>query len=98
MKYLINAVICDPYTPEGMNSDILFKLTAEFAVDPKTYGKKTWLYIHGNKNFEAYYDLRYDSEYHRGQEKEFLEYWAHTYWSGKDGAYIVKTLDITEEE
>ena len=98
MKYSMNVVICNPNTPDGMNSDIFFKLEAKFAVDPDTYGKKTWLHIHGNHNFEAYYDLRYDNEYHRGQEKEFLEYWAHTYWSGKDGAYIVKTLDITEEE
>lgn len=98
MKYLMNAVVCDPYTPDDMNSDILFKLTAEFAVDPNTYGKKTWLYIHGNKHFEAYYDLRYENEYHRGKEKEFLEYWARNYWCGKEGAYILKTLDIREEK
>ena len=96
MKYWMNVVICNPNTPEGMNSDIFFKLEAEFAVDPDTYGKKTWLHIHGNHNFEAYYDLRYDNEYHRGQEKEFLEYWAHSYWSGKDGAYTVKSLEIKE--
>ena len=96
MKYSMNVVICDPNTPDGMTSDILFKLTAVFVVDPETYGKKTWLHIHGNKNFEAYYDLRYDSEYHRGKEKEFLQYWAHTYWSGKDGAYTVKSLEIEE--
>lgn len=96
MNYLMNVVICDPCTPTGMNSDIFFKLNAEFSVDPETFGKKTWLHIQGNNRFEAYYDLRYDNEYHRGQEKEFLEYWAHTYWSGKDGAYKVKSIEIEE--
>ena len=98
MKYLMDVVICNPNTPDGMIRDILFKLTAEFVVDPETYGKKTWLHIKSDTDFEEYYDLRYDSEYHIGEEKEFLEYWAHTYWSGKNGAYTVKTLDITEEE
>ena len=98
MKYSMNVVICNPNRPDGMISDILFKLTAEFVVDAETYGKKTWLHIKSDTDFEAYYDLRYDNEYHRGKEKEFLEHWAHNYWSGKNGAYIVKTLDITQEE
>lgn len=36
--------------------------------------------------------------YHRGKEKEYLEYWANNYWTGKNGAWEIKSLNIMEVE
>lgn len=58
MKYMMFVTIADPDTPEGMCSDITMKLKCEFAYDPNTYGKKTWLKIASeNSVFEQCFDL-----------------------------------------
>lgn len=97
MKYTMNVTIANPKTPEGMTSDILMKLDCEFAHDPTQYGNGYFLYI-GNGNFENHLDIRYDYTFNPDKKVEYLERWAHAYWSGKDGAYIVKQLNITRAE
>lgn len=92
MKYLMNVVIESP----TKDKEETLSLRCYFTRDEEGYGKKTWLSIHGNHGFEQYLDLRYDKNYHRGKEKEYLEYWAHNYWTGKNGAWEIKSLDITE--
>nr|DAP55409.1 MAG TPA: hypothetical protein [Caudoviricetes sp.] len=99
MKYLMNVVIKDPHTEPGMVSDMLLKFRCFFTKDDDnyTYGKKAYLSIIGESS-DKYIDLRYDKNYHRGKEKEYLEYWANNYWTGKNGAWEIKSLNITEVE
>lgn len=97
MKYKMNVVIADPNTEKGMTSDLHLELLATFAKHPNQYGNGTMLSIQSSDNhFNNLYDIRYDTEYHSDKQVEYLEKWAHDYWSGKDGAYIVKKLTITE--
>ena len=97
MKYTMNVVICNPNTPEGMNSDIFFKLNAEFVHNPQQYGNGHYLNIGGEHFTTEAIDLRYDTSFNRNKKKEYLENWAHSYWSGENGAYKVKSLEISEE-
>lgn len=98
MKYTMFVTIADPNTPKGMCSDITMKLNCEFAYDHATYGKKTWLRIADERRaFEQCFDLRYDTSFDRNKKEEWLEAWAKSYWSGKDGAYAVKALKIVKE-
>lgn len=97
MKYLMTVVICDPNTAEGMNSDILFNLTAEYVHNPAQYGNGYYLSIKGQHFTTEAMDLRYDTSFNRNNRKEYLEKWAHRYWSGEQGAYKVKSLEIKEE-
>lgn len=98
MKYLMNVTIKNPNHKSEMCSDLLLKLNCYFAREEEGYGKKTWLSIHGVGDFEQCIDLRYDKNYHRGKEKQYLEYWARNYWTGKNGAWEIKSLNITELE
>lgn len=97
MKYLMNVIIKDPNTESGMVSDMLLTFQCYFIKDDDnyTYGKKTYLSIIGEGS-DKHIDLRYDKNYHRGKEKEYLEHWAHNYWTGKNGAWEIKSLNITE--
>lgn len=95
MKYSISVVIKDPNTEPGMVSDMLLTFQCYFIKEDEGYGKKTYLSIIG-LDAKSYIDLRYDKNYHRGKEKEYLEYWARNYWTGKDGAWEIKSLSITE--
>lgn len=94
MKYKITAVIRDPKTKQGMSSDIVMKLNVAFAHDPNTYGNGYYVNIEGDRGFENTYDLRYDKSFHKDAKEVWLAGWAYSYWSGKNGAYEVKSLTI----
>ena len=94
MKYTMNVVIADPNTAEGMTSDLFLKLSCIFAYDPEQYGNGHWLKIKGSEGFENYIDLRYDMDFDRNNKTAYLEKWAKNYWSGENGAYYVKSLEI----
>lgn len=100
MKYLMNVTIANPDTPKGMSSDLLLKIECSFAHDPKQYGNGHYVALK-NRNLpfgEEVIDLRYDTTFDRNNKAAWLEKWAHACWSGKDGAYIVKSLTITKAE
>ena len=94
MKYTMNVVIADPETKVGMTSDLFMKLVCFFAYDPEQYGNGHWLKIKGSEGFEGHIDLRYDTDFDRNNKIEYLEKWAKNYWSGKNGAYYVKSIEI----
>jgi hypothetical protein len=94
MKYEMKVTIANPDTPEGMMSDLFMKLSCIFAYDAEQYGNGHWLKIKGNEGFENYIDLRYDKDFDRNNKTAYLEKWARNYWSGKNGAYYVKSLEI----
>ena len=100
MKYEMKVVIYDPETPKGMSSDLLFKIDCFFAYDPEQYGNGYWLKLkkRGIEGFENHIDLRYDREFNPNNKPAFLERWARNYWSGKNGAYAVKSLEILKAE
>lgn len=97
MKYSMTVVIKNPNTEPGTVSEKLLRFKCCVIRDDEGYGKKTYLSIDG-EGWDTYLDLRYDMNYHRGEEKEYLEYWAHNYWTGKNGAWEIKSLNITEVE
>lgn len=98
MKYTMTVTIADPQTPDGMTSDILLKVDCTFDHDPNQYGNGYFLRMRCSKGFEYTTDLRYDTSFDPTNKAEYLERWAHSYWSGKNGAYIVKQLNITKAE
>lgn len=98
MKYEMKVVIYNPETPKGMLSDIMFNLSCVFAYDPEQYGNGHYVSISGKEFYRQVIDLRYDTEFDRNNKTAFLERWARKYWSGKDGAYAVKTLEIFKKE
>ncbi len=96
MTYRMKVVICNPETPAGMISDLMFNLMCYFIRDEDDYGRKTYLNIvSDDERFAQYYDLRYDKSYERGQEMRYLTDWAYWYWSGKKGAYKVKYIEVS---
>lgn len=98
MKYNMNVIIADPNTPNGMTSDLFLAIECEFAYNPNQYGNGHYLCLK-NKNLpfgKEVIDLRYDTEFDRNDKAAYLEKWARNYWNGKDGAYIVKSLKISE--
>jgi len=86
-KYLLEVVIFNPSDPtetQCYNYDVIF------SIDNNNYGNGTYLSIGDNK----LYDLRYNQEYHKGHEIEFLTAWACNYWNGENGAYKLKDITI----
>ena len=100
MKYTMTVTIADPETPKGMSSDLLFKIDCTFAYDHEQYGNGHFLKLkkRGIEGFENFVDLRYDETFDPNNKPAFLEKWARSYWSGKDGAYYVKAIRIEKAE
>lgn len=96
MKYSIKVVIYNPDTQKGMNSDIYLDLTAEFEYNPKQYGNGHYVCIKGDGFTKESYDIRYDRSFNRNRIEQWLEEWAHWYWSGKNGAYAVKSIKVAK--
>lgn len=96
MNYEMKVKITDPHTPEGMTSELFFDLTCTFAYNEKQYGNGHYLVIKG-KGFEPkHFDLRYDMSLIREGKEKWLEKWARSWWSGKNGAWTIKSLEITK--
>lgn len=95
MKCNMKVTITDPATPKGMTSAITFDLDCNFYCDEKDYGNGYYVSIECKGGFKNYYDIRYDRTFDRRNKVEWLERWARNYWSGKDGAWKIKDLQIT---
>ena len=98
MKYTMKVTIYNPETPEGMTSDLFFNLECNFHYDPEQYGNGHYLSISAKGFNKEILDLRYDHTFDRNNKEKYLEEWARNYWSGKNGAYAVKHLEITKAE
>lgn len=94
MKYKMNVMIKDPQTAEGMTSGLTFDLTCTFAYDEEQYGNGHYLVIKGQSFSPQHFDLRYDTSFDRNKKEEWLEKWARSYWSGENGAWEIKSLEI----
>lgn len=96
MKYQINVTITDPETPKEMYSGLTFNLEAVFFYDEEQYGNGHYLSIYGKGFSEQHYDIRYDTSFRRNEKAKYLEQWARNYWSGKNGAWVIKSLEIVK--
>lgn len=96
MEYSMRLVITDPNTDKGMTSSLYFELKCSFVRDPEQYGNGYFVSISGREFYRQIIDLRYDKSFDRNNKIEWLEKWAKNYWSGKNGAWKVKTLEIWE--
>jgi hypothetical protein len=96
MKYTMNVKITDPKTPAGMMSEILFNLRVFFDYEPKDYGNGHYVHIEADNFSEQYYDLRYDTSFNKDKKEDWLESWANNYWSGENGAWAVKSVEVTK--
>lgn len=94
MKVIIN----DPQTPTGTTSELVIELKADFIYDKETYGNGHHVTIQGKKEefLKQVIDLRYDRSFDRNNKEKWLDEWARNYWNGKNGAWSVKTLEITK--
>ena len=97
MKYTMNVSITDPNTPKGMYSGITFNLACTFVHNPDTYGNGYYVGIAGKEFYKQVIDLRYDTSFNPDKKEEWLENWAKNYWTGKDGAWAIKSLEIVKE-
>lgn len=96
MNYTMTVIIEDPNTEAGKNSELMMKITAEFAHDPEQYGNGYSVCITNNtEHYQNSYDLRYDTEFNPKHAISWLTSWAVTYWNGENGAYRVKSISIT---
>jgi hypothetical protein len=97
MTYKMKVQITDPETPKEMFSEMVFNLDCYFIYDEEQYGNGHYVNITNGKEFQNYIDLRYDKTFNRNKKAEWLEQWARNYWSGKNGAWIIKSLEITKQ-
>lgn len=86
-----SVIIQNPNTPAGKVDEIGFNLTGDFYEHPTQYGNGYGLAISGN-GFDNAYDIRYDTSFDPDNKREYLERWARGYWTGKNGAYAVKSI------
>lgn len=98
MTYKMKVRITDPNTPKGMTSELCFKLKCTFVYDSEQYGNGFFLSIESNGFSTKCFDLRYDRSFRKSEKKKWLEEWARNYWSGKNGAWAIKSLEITKTE
>ena len=95
MKYTMKVKITDPKTPAGMMSEIFFNLECEFFCKEGDYGNGYYVAISGEHFAEQYIDLRYDTSFNKNEKAEWLVSWAKNYWSGENGAWAVKSVEVT---
>ena len=95
MKYQMRVVIEDPNVEPGMIAELLFDLECNFNHHPNQYGNGYCLSISGKNFYRQIIDLRYDKSFDRNNPDIWLSNWAHNYWSGENGAWVVKHLEIT---
>lgn len=96
MNYRMKVTITNPNTEKGKVSELFFDLACHFVYDPETYGNGHYVSIIGKDFSERAYDLRYDKTFNRNKKSEWLERWARNYWTGENGAWAIKSLEITK--
>lgn len=95
MEYQMRVIIEDPNVEPGMVAELSFDLTCYFTHHPEQYGNGYTVSIASDNFEERLYDLRYDRSFNHNKKADWLKAWAHNYWSGKNGAWKVKSLKIS---
>ena len=95
MTYRMKVVIYNPKTPAGMFSDLFFELHCNFSYDENQYGNGHYVSISAKGFNKIVGDLRYDKSFDRNNKMKWLIDWAFHYWSGENGSYKIKSLEIS---
>lgn len=98
MIYKMKVTIIDPNAKEGVESCLYFDLDCNFVYDSEQYGNGYYVSISGKGFYRQVIDLRYDKSFDRHNKVKWLEDWAKNYWSGENGSWIIKTLEIINVE
>lgn len=94
MRVRIEKYILPNYKP----LEQCLRYRCSFSYDSEQYGNGFFLLItneHGG--YFTGIDLRYDRTFKKAEKKKWLEKWAKNYWNGENGAWLFKSLEITEE-
>ena len=94
MNYKMIAHITDPNTKAGVTRETLYQLTCTFHYDEDQYGNGHYVTIDGDFFNTQYIDLWYDRTFRRAEKEKWLEQFARRYWSGENGAWAIKSLEI----
>lgn len=98
MNYRMKVTITDPNTPKGMMSELFFDLACNFSYNPDTYGNGYYVSIQSKDFYKQLIDLRYDKTFDRNNKEKWLKEWANNYWTGENGTWSIKHLEIVPEE
>ena len=96
MTYKMKVIIADPDTKQGMMSDMLLIIDCSFVYDEEQYGNGHYVSLR-NRNLpfgKEVIDIRYDTTFDRNNKAAWLEKWARNYWTGNNGAWEIKSLEI----
>lgn len=88
-KYTVKAEILS----SDERQDLVLDLECYFIVDESDYGNGHYLNIVG-EGFKKYLDIRYDKDFSRNNKLSYLASYFDNYWSGENGAYKLKTIEI----
>lgn len=87
-----------PQNTKDNDERTFFDLECEFAYDEEQYGNGHYVSIKGKESYQQIIDLRYDKTFDRNNKEKWLENWARNYWSGENGAWAIKTLEIAKSK
>ena len=71
-----------------------YALDCWFSYDEEQYGNGYCVSIEGKDFYPQYLDIRYDRSFNKSNKSKWLEEWVRGYWSGKNGAWSIKEIDI----
>ena len=94
MKYELNFV-CE------QDGDVVIQgYDVEFFYNPNQYGNGTYMSCKNHKRGYAdyYMDIRYDHDYHKDQQVQYIVDWVMNTWSGKNGSYRATEISVKEVE
>ena len=96
-NYRMTVTIIDPL-PKNAPMVQHLRYRCSFYYDPEQYGNGFYLSI---KNDHGGYfqgiDLRYDRSFKKSEKEKWLEQWVKNYWNGKNGAWLIKNIEIIKE-
>ena len=91
----MTVTITNPKAPAETPSERTFKLECAFVYDEEQYGNGYYVSIHGDDFYPKYLDLRYNRDFNPDNKPALLELWARNYWTGTDGAWAIKHMEIS---
>ena len=90
MNYKMNLILTQGNEERAFNFDCVF------TYDEDQYGNGYYVSVVDRESgFDPLYlDIRYDTSFNTNNKAEWLEEWAKLRWSGKNGAWSVKSIDV----
>jgi len=100
MKYTMSVILEPPEEEKvaGLTSAWGMKVAATFYHDKKQYGNGYHLGLKPPDSPVNVIDLRYDETFDPDKPEEWLERWARSYWTGKNGSWQIKELVIKKAD